>query len=123
MESTTSAADRRKAHLRVGATAAAAFVALLLLGAINGSANASPAVPAATPSGQSTQPAPSQTDPSPSQTDPTQPSPGQTEPSFPRRDRGGFGHRGGGFGGGQSGGGFPGGGAAPAPSTSGGSQT
>jgi hypothetical protein len=50
MDSTTTA-DRRSAHRRVGAAAILAFLALLLLGATDGPAQADPAsAPAAAPS-------------------------------------------------------------------------
>jgi hypothetical protein len=104
----TSTPDRRSAHRRVGAATVLAFLALLLLGAVRGPAEADSsvpvAVPAATPTVEPRQPLPAQ---------PTDPDPG---PGF-GREHDGPGPRGGddgGFGGG--------GGAAPAPST-GGSQT
>jgi hypothetical protein len=46
---TTSEADRRSAHRRVGTAAVLAFLALLLLGATHRPARADPAMPAATP--------------------------------------------------------------------------
>jgi hypothetical protein len=46
---TTSEADRRSAHRRVGTAAVLAFLALLLLGATHRPAQADPAVPVATP--------------------------------------------------------------------------
>jgi uncharacterized membrane protein YgcG len=106
MDSTTSA-DRRTAHRRVGAATIATFLVLLLLGATRGPAQAESTAPA---------PAPSQT------VEPTRPQ--QVVPQdrgLPRDhgdndDDGGGGFHGGG--GGDGGGG----GSAPAPST-GGSQT
>jgi hypothetical protein len=58
--SNASAADRRSAHRRVGATATAAFLALLLLAVMRGPAAANPTVPAPAPTGQSSEPAPAQ---------------------------------------------------------------
>jgi hypothetical protein len=101
----TFTADRRGAHVRVGAAAIAAFVVLLLLFAVHGSAaTGDPAAPVAAPTVQPQQAAPSDPD-----------------PGF-RRHRGGFGPRGNGggepdFGGG--GGGEAPGGVAPAPNTDG----
>jgi len=115
---TVDVADRRRAHVRVGAVATAAFLALLLLGATHGPAPADPLTePAATPTVQPTQPG--------------QSAPADPDPDF-GHDHDGFGPRGDGpgFGGGDGDGGTPGGGggggapggSAPAPST-GGSQT
>jgi hypothetical protein len=96
----TFTADRRGAHLRVGAAAVAAFVVLLLLIAVHGSAaTGAPAAPAAAPTVQ-----------------PQQSAPGDPDPGFRR-------HRGGGFGPRSNGGGEPdfgrGGGAPTGPSTDG----
>lgn len=111
---TTSAADRRGAHRRVGTAAVLAFLALLALGASHRPAQADPAAPVATP-------------------EPGLQAPEYAPPGYRDHDRDGFGPRDG-FGGpgpGDGGGGgmIPappgdggGGGTAPAPST-GGSQT
>jgi hypothetical protein len=110
---TTSEADRRSAHRRVGTAAVLAFLALLLLGATHRPAQADPSAPVATPD------------------------PGVQAPYPGFRDHDGHGRPGprDGFGGpdrdGDGGGGFDGGappgGAAPAPSSpapsTGGSQT
>ena len=110
-QAAASAADRRIARRRVGAVAIAAFVALLLLGATRGPAEANPAVPAAP---ATTQPA------QPQQSTPAQPQP--TAPLDPDPDPDGFGPRD--DRGGDRGGGSPGGGGtAPAPSTGGGVTT
>jgi hypothetical protein len=106
---TTSAADRRSAHRRVGAATVAGFLVLLLLGAGRGPAQAQP-----------TRPLPAAT--APPTVQPMEPR--QTLPSEPRvphdhDEPGPRGDEGGGFGG-RGGGGSD--GAAPAPST-GGSQT
>jgi hypothetical protein len=101
----SSVADRRSAHLRVGAAATASFLILLLLLAAHGSSAADRASPAAAPALESTQPP-------------------QGVPADPgrgfRHRRDGFGPRGGsggepGFGGGGGGDepGFGGGGSAP----------
>jgi len=111
-QAAASAADRRIARRRVGAVAIAAFVALLLLGATRGPAEADPAVPATAPA--TTQPA------QPQQSTPAQPQ--QTAPLDPDPDHDGFGPRD--DRGGDRGGGSPGGGGtAPAPSTGGGVTT
>jgi hypothetical protein len=114
---TVSEEDRRRAHLRVGAAAIASFVALLLLIAGLGRADAGQAVPAGAPAAIPTVP--------PQQSTPTDPDPGfrRHRGGFGRRggggDEPGFGGRGGGGGGGIPGGGDPGGGVTPAPSTGG----
>jgi hypothetical protein len=120
---TTSAADRRSAHRRVGAATILAFLALLLLGATRGPAQAETTTPAPVPA---TTTVPEQTQPAPADPQPTLP--GDRDPGF---DRGGDGG-GPGFGGGRGGDGDGGGGggvapsapapSAPAPST-GGTQT
>jgi hypothetical protein len=117
MDGTTkpSAADRRSAHRRVGAATVVAFLALLLLGATRGPAQAESTVPApaATSTAEPAQPA--------------QPAPAEPQPAMPGDPGPGFDHDGDGprgFGGGPPGGGdadpggdaAPGGGAAPAPS-------
>jgi hypothetical protein len=89
MDSTTSAAERRSAHRRVGAVAIAAFLALLALGATRGPAAADQGAPAVAPTSE------------PSQSAPFEPPQGQPEQGPGRRD---------GFRGGP-----PGGGTAPAP--------
>jgi len=55
----TSTADRRRAHLRVGAAATASFVVLLLLLAVHGSAAHDRIAPAGAPAIQPQQAAPS----------------------------------------------------------------
>jgi hypothetical protein len=123
-------ADRRSAHRRVGAAAIVAFVALLLIGATRGPAQADSTVPAATPTGAPSQSAPDQrSDPAPGfRRDHHGPGgrDGGGGPGF----GGGDGDRGRGFdGGGGDGGGSAPGGAAPAPApaspapSSGGSST
>ena len=112
MDSTTtpSAPDRRSAHRRVGAATVVAFLALLLLGATRGPAQADTTVPA--PAATSTA--------EPAQ--PTQPAPAEPQPAMPGDPGPGFDHdkpRGGPPGGGDAdpgGDAAPGGGAAPAPS-------
>src|SRR3954451_18137331 len=103
------AEDRRRAHVRVGAAATAAFLALLLLGLTHHAAAADPTfnAPAAPPTVHPADPQPIDPDPRPGL----------------GRDGRGF-HRGGG-GGFRGGGGFDGGGGgapttpAPAPNTTG----
>lgn len=112
---TTSAADRRIAHRRVGAGAIAAFLVLLLASAVHSAADGDPAVPA------TVRTTPSTVEPAPAQ--PPQVVPGDPDPGFDRDGDGRFGggeRRGGGL---PDGGDPPGGGAAPAPSTSGGAAT
>ncbi|HWK25699.1 MAG TPA: hypothetical protein VNS09_04005 [Solirubrobacter sp.] len=81
MDSITAAAERRRAHVRVGVAATAAFVLLVLLFSRGGPARAGEATPAATPS------APQSADP------------GYARPrgGFGRRDRGASPYGGGGF--------------------------
>ena len=125
--------DRRSAHRRVGAATIAAFLVLLLLGATRGPAQADTTVPAPAATAAPTV-EPSQTLPADPNTDPySEPGPGfgrerdHDGPGFGQPGGGGDdGGGGGGFGGGApDGGGSSGGGGstAPAPSTSGGSQT
>ena len=61
MDSTITA-DRRRAHARVGAAATAAFLALLLLGALKANADPPQRTPAATPTVEPAQPPPSEPD-------------------------------------------------------------
>jgi hypothetical protein len=105
MDST--AVDRRSAHRRVGAATILAFLALLLIVALRGPAEASSTVPAVVPAAP----------PSAQPVQPRAPMPGEPDRDF-RRDHDRRGPRGGG---GFDGGGG-GGGTAPAPST-GGDQT
>jgi hypothetical protein len=107
--------DRRSAHRRVGAATIAAFLVLLLLGAMRGPAQADTTVPAPAATAAPTV--------EPPRTVPADPDP---DPGFGREhDHDGPGPGfGGGGGGAPDSGGFGGGGStAPAPSTSGGSQT
>ena len=114
----TGPADRRAAHLRVGAAATAAFLALLLWGL----AARSPAAPARSPAPAVESTRPDATQPAP--VEPQQGTPDRPGPDFDH-DRDGNGPpgdgRGPGFGGGPDGGpngdGAPGGSATPAPAT------
>jgi hypothetical protein len=94
---TTSAAESRRAHRRVGAAAVLAFVALLALGLARNAAQADPATPAIAPA-ETAAPAPEQA------------VPGGSAPFIPHRYRYGGGPRDGG----GEGPGF-GGGTTPAP--------
>ena len=102
MDSTITA-DRRRAHARVGAAATAAFLALLLLGALKADADPPQRTPAATPT-----------------VEPVQPAPGDPGRGF-RRPGGGppGGGGGGGFAPAPDPGGDGGGGLAPAPNSGG----
>jgi hypothetical protein len=92
----TITADRRRAHLRVGAAATASFVILLLFLAIHGSAASDRITPAGAPT-----------------TQPQQVGPSDPDPGF-RHRHDGFGRRGP-----DGGGGGDDGGAAPVPNSSG----
>ena len=86
--------DRRSAHRRVGAATIVAFVALLLLGATRGPAQAETTTPAPVPAATTV---PEQVQPAPA--DPQQTVPGRPDPGF---DPDGGGRDGGrGFGGGR----------------------
>jgi hypothetical protein len=92
---TTTPDARRRAHLRVGGAATAAFLALLLAGALHQSAEADTSTPAVTPSPQVQQQQQQQQPQQPRQQQVQPPSP-QGEPSAPGDGRGFWHHRGGG---------------------------